>query len=128
MKSRRPVNSTVMQPISVPKCVVLQTTEGEHLGFVLLAIGDEARQGECVFMVLPANTSVWSTPLVQSLFARKDLGESSVEVTSGPLLSIHIKSTGLPDFLIELDAEGKGEWRELAPGTHCGHAAVAAAA
>ena len=116
-----------MQLISVPKCVVLQTSEGEHLGFVLLSISDGATQGECVFMVLPPNTAVWSTPLVQSLFARKDLGESGVQVTSGPPLSMHIKSAGLPDFLIELDAEGKGEWRELAPGIHRGRAAVAAA-
>ena len=117
-----------MQQVGVPKCVELQTPEGEHLGFVLLAVGDGARRGDCVFMVLPPNTAIWGTPLVRSLFARKDLGESRVEVTPGPPVSMHITSTGLPDFVIELDPDGKGAWRERPPGTHHGRAAAAAAA
>jgi hypothetical protein len=117
-----------MQQNGIPKWVVLQTPEGEHLGFVLLAVRDGTTQGECIFMVLPPNTAIWDTPLVRSLFARKELGESRVEVTPGPPMSMQIVSTGLPDLIIELGADGGGAWREGSPGTHHGHAASAAAA
>jgi hypothetical protein len=115
-----------MRQNDVPECVVLQTPDGGHLGFVLLAVADGATRGECVFMVLPADTAIRDTPLVRSLFARKELGESRVEVTVGPPLIVHVTSAGLPDLVIELGADGIGGWRERPPGTHHGRAVAAA--
>ena len=115
-----------MQPVGIPACVVLQTQEGEHLGFVLLAVKEDATRGRCIFMVLPPNTALWTTPAVQSLFTRKDLGESEVYVTTGTPMCMHVRSRGVPDLVIELDEDGRGTWRELPPGTHRGRAAAAA--
>lgn len=113
-----------MHQQDVPKSIVLQTSEGEHLGFVLLALAEDAAQGECIFIVIPAKTNLWSSPLVQSLFARKDRGESRVQVTSAAPVSLRIASVDLPDLVIELSEQGTGTWRELPPGAFPGLALV----
>lgn len=113
-----------MERANLPKCVVLETSEGEHLGFLLLALAMGATRGECVFVILPTNARLSDLPIVRSLFARKDLGESKVEVIPGPPTRLHITSGDLPRMVVELGGQGVGTWRELSPGTSSGRAAV----
>ena len=117
-----------MQQQKPPECIVLRTPEGEDLGFMLTAVADGASGGECVFMVLPRNPALFASPGARALFARKEVGESKVELTRGDLLTLRVKSANLPDLLLELDDSGAGSWRESAPGTASGLAAAAAAA
>jgi hypothetical protein len=111
---------------TLPKCVVLQTAEGEHLGFILLAVPDGASAGDCVFMIVPRNPALLNTPQSQALHARKALGESRVQIIPSPSQTIRIQSTGLPDLIVELTPSGAGTWREAPPGTASGRAAAAA--
>jgi hypothetical protein len=116
-----------MQRQLLPKMIVLQASNGEHLGFILLAVADDADRGECVFMILPPNTALFASPDVEPLFARKSLGESKVHVASFFPLHLTIASTGLPKLILEFSASGAGTWREEAPGTASGLAAITAA-
>jgi hypothetical protein len=117
-----------MQQKNPPKCVVLRTSDGDDLGFMLTAVADGASGGECVFMVLPRNPALFDSPVARALFARKDVGESKVELTRGELLTIRVISPDLPDLLVDLNDSGSGSWRESSPGTASGLAAAAAAA
>ncbi len=117
-----------MQQQPPPKMVVLQTATGEHLGFILLAVDRGRDQGQCIFMVLPPNPALFDSPAAEALFARKSLGENDVAVVSGSPLHLVINSVGLPQLIVEVAISGTGTWREQAPGTASGIAAVPAAA
>src|SRR4051812_23114460 len=105
-----------MQQKNPPKCIVLRTSDGDDLGFMLTSVVDGASAGECVFMLLPRNTALFGSPITRVLLAHKQVGESRVEVTRGELLSIRVMSPKLPDLVVELDDGGAGSWREAAPG------------
>ena len=113
-----------MRPMNVPSCIVLRNEAGDDVGFVLLAVPDGTSEGQCVFMVRPRKPALFDSPLVQSLLDRKELGESEVKVSSGTVTDIRVRSRGLPDLVIELANDGSGSWREDAPGTHSGLAAI----
>jgi len=115
-----------MQQKNPPKCIVFRTTDGDDLGFMLTAVAEGASGGECVFMVLPRNPALFDSPVARALFARKDVGESKVELTRGKSLTIRVMSLNLPDLIVELDDSGTGSWRESVPGTASGLAAAAA--
>jgi hypothetical protein len=117
-----------MQQKNPPKCIVLRTSDGDDLGFMLTAVADGASTGECVFMVLPRNPALFDSPVALALFARKDVGESKVELVQGASLTIRVTSPGLPDLHVELNDAGAGSWREETPGQASGLAAAAAAA
>jgi hypothetical protein len=118
----------MMRWMNVPNCIVLRTRDGDDVGFVLLAVPEGASEGQCVFMIRPRNPALLGTPLVQSLFARKDLGESEVRLSTGTFTRIRVTSKGLPDLTIELAADGSGSWREEEPGVHTGLALIPPAA
>ena len=119
-------HALVMQPKPLPNCVVLQTSDGDHLGFMLIAIADGASTGECVFMVLPQKPALFDAPVTRALYARKRVGESKLEMTGGETLQFRVKSPNLPDLMVELDGAGAGTWRESEPGKAAGIAVAAA--
>lgn len=98
-----------------PKCIVLQSPTGDHLGFVLLAIPPSATRGECVFVVVPTNPALFDAPILQPLLARKALGESNVTLFTDTPLHLRIHSNDLPDLVIAFDDRGAGTWRESSP-------------
>src|SRR4051812_31797235 len=116
-----------MQQKALPKCVVLQTVDGDHLGFMLIAIADGESSGECVFMVVPRKPSLFD-PVAQALLARKAVGESKLDLSRGASLIIRVSSPDLPDLTVELDGAGTGTWREATPGSAGGRAAATTAA
>jgi hypothetical protein len=116
-----------MQQKALPKCVVLQTIDGEHLGFMLIAIADEASSGECVFIVVPRKPALHESTVARALVARKEVGESHVAVSRGESLTIHVSSPNLPDLMVKFGGAGTGSWREAAPGTASGLAVAATA-
>ena len=59
-------------------CIVLQTNEGKHFGFILCYFDDGAKVGDCVFSIIPTDPSLFPNATVQSLFARKELGDQAV--------------------------------------------------
>lgn len=95
-------------------CIVLQTSEGKHLGFLLCHFDDGATIGDCVFSVIPTDPSLFDDEATQLLFARKDLGESKIEIDADPPRLIRIQSHGLPVMVISLDGNGAGKWGEEA--------------
>jgi hypothetical protein len=117
-----------MQQQRLPKVVVLQTVAGLPLGVVLLAVGDGADHGECVFMILPQSATALNAPEIMPLIERKLLGESKVEVVSVSPLHLDIRSRGQPGLEVRFATSGAGTWREQAPGTASGVAALTTAA
>ena len=112
----------------LPKAIVLQTSDGEHVGFVLLAIPDGSSSGECVFMITPQNPALFDAPGIQPLFQRKALGESKVDVASSNPLRLIVQSTNHPHLIIEFTDATTGTWREESPGTSSGAAVLARSA
>jgi len=109
-----------MQGTALPKMIVLQNKDGEHLGALLLAIPPGSEAGDCVFMILPPNTALWNAPDVAPLFARKDLGESEVQVLSVWPVHLRIQSAGLPPLVVQFTDTRAGTWAEEFPGTASG--------
>ncbi len=120
--------AVAMKQKNPPKSIVLRTSEGDDLGFMLTAVADGASTGECIFMVLPRNPALFDSPIALALFARKDVGESRVELVPGALLTIRVISPGLPDLQVELNAAGAGSCREEMPGQASGLAVAATSA
>jgi hypothetical protein len=107
------------------KCIVLQTGEGKHLGFILFHFDKDATVGDCVFSIVPTDASLFQAEAIQPLFARRDLGESRFEVDADPPRLIRVQSRGLPDLLITLDENGVGRWgQEAADGVQEGGKAL----
>ena len=117
-----------MQQKALPKCVVLQTVDGDHLGFMLIAVADGASSGECVLVVVPRKPALFDTPVARALFARKAVGESKLDASRGESLLLRVSSPNLPDLTVELNSAGTGTWREAAPGEAAGLAAATTAA
>ena len=91
------------------KAIVLQNKSGDHLGFVLCAIPEGQLRGDCVFSIIPKKPELFDDPSVQELLARKDLGESQIQLSTD-LLSVTIQSSEMDDMFIELDESGAGHW------------------
>ena len=91
------------------KSIVLRNLTGDHLGFVLCAVPEGQRTGDCVFMILPKRKELFDSPDVVELFARKDLGESRIQI-SDDRRSVNIQSVAMDDMYIEFDESGNGVW------------------
>jgi len=57
------------------KCLVLQTAQGEHMGFTLFNRSLSEPNGDCVFMVVPQKTEILKLPEVDVLYSLKEKGE-----------------------------------------------------
>jgi hypothetical protein len=91
------------------KSIVLQTAKGDHLGFVLCAIPEGQLVGDCVFSIVPRRSELFDDPDVQELFARKDLGESHIQL-SPDSRRVTIRSPNMDDMYVNLDDSGVGHW------------------
>lgn len=96
------------------KCIVLQTGEGKHLGFILFHFDKDSTVGDCVFSIVPTYSSLFDADAAKPLFARRDIGESRFEVDADPPRLIRVHSRGLPVLVIALDENGVGTWGEEA--------------
>ena len=92
------------------KAIVLQNMSGDHLGLILCAIPEGQLRGDCVFSIIPKKPELFDNPEVQELFARRDLGESQIQLAAD-FLSITIQSPNMDDMFIEVDESGAGYWR-----------------
>jgi hypothetical protein len=86
----------------------LQTPDGRPIGYVHRGIGTSV----CSLLIHPFDSTLLSDPIVQSLFARKAVGESKIQVTAGPHTLVHVETHGLPALVITLNVDGVGQWGE----------------
>ncbi len=93
-------------------CLVLQTSEGKHLGFILCHFNDGAKMGDCVFSIIPTDPSLFDDETTHLLFTRKNIGESTIQIDADPPRILRVRSPGLPVMVISLDENGLGEWGE----------------
>lgn len=91
-------------------CLVLQTSEGKHLGFILCHFNDGAKMGDCVFSIIPTDPSLFDDETTHLLFTRKNIGESTIQIDADPPRILRVRSPGLPVMVISLDENGLGEW------------------
>ena len=93
------------------KCVVLQNSNGEQLGFMLCSPGLDELAGDCVFMGVPGPSDLLDDPAAEQLIQRCEAVESSWEVTSRDPLSVAVRTPGLSvEMFIEIDSTGEGSW------------------
>ena len=57
------------------KVIVLQTEQGEHVGFTLINPDLGQTTGDCVFMIVPKNPELFKTREVDALLSFKENGE-----------------------------------------------------
>jgi hypothetical protein len=92
-------------------CIVLQTEGGEHLGFMLCSPDLGQPTGDCIFMIVPTNATLFDAPAAKLLFERRDAGESKWQVVSREPLSVVVQSPGLPtDLFVDLGNPNGGRW------------------
>lgn len=92
-------------------CVVLQTADGAHLGFMLCNPDLGQPSGDCVFVAVPNQPELFDTPAAELLFQRRDVGESSWQATCRKPISLIVRTPGVPtELFIEFDHEGTGQW------------------
>jgi len=93
------------------KCVVLQDSDGSHLGFMLCSPDLGHSSGDCVFMAVPTLPESFDSPAADLLFQRRDAGESAWEVIGREPLSVVVRSPGLAtELFVELGGSEGGRW------------------
>jgi hypothetical protein len=93
------------------KCVVLQNSDGGHLGFMLCSPDLGQPAGDCVFVAVPGQAELFDTPAAKLLLLRREAGESSWQVVGREPLSAVVRTPGLPaELFIDLGGSGHGQW------------------
>lgn len=93
------------------KCVVLQNSEGAHLGFMLCSPDLGQPSGDCVFMPVPGQAELFDTPAAELLFRRREAGESSWQVIGREPLSVMVRTPGTTaELFVEFIGSGPGHW------------------
>ncbi len=87
------------------KVLILQTTAGNHLGFIMLAPDQTEASGDCIFMLLPKDKALWDTEEFSWLCRRdqKEAGEHRFALCSDG--SMRISADG---FELTLCPSGEG--------------------
>jgi hypothetical protein len=92
-------------------CVVLQTEDCAHLGFMLCNPDLGQPSGDCVFIAVPSQPELFDTPAAKLLFQRREVGESAWQVTCREPISVIVRTPGVPaELFIEFDQQGTGQW------------------
>jgi hypothetical protein len=93
------------------KCIVLQDTDGAHLGFMLCSHDLSEESGDCVFMPFPGQANLFDSPGANLISQRRDAGESNWQVSERDPFSVVVRTPGLePDMFIEFSGSGPGHW------------------
>jgi hypothetical protein len=101
--------------MELPRVVVLNSSTGDHLGFLLLRRDDDGPAGQCVFQLLPAKSDVFESPLFQNMeaFGFRAAGEMPFQATRDTDLCITVSPGGKPHFEIRIPSSGKGSFRAI---------------
>ncbi len=92
-------------------CIVLQDSEGAHLGFILCSPDLKAESGDCLFMAFPGQPFSFATPESAALARRREVGESAWQVNRRDPLTVVVHTPGLPDeMFIEFEHSDSGRW------------------
>jgi hypothetical protein len=96
-----------------PKVIVLKTTEGEQVGFMLTSMhasaGTSDFEGECVFSLMPTNTAVIESELGVITSELKMAGEHPCRMKlSDDKSEIWVTPKELPSLTLTFDAKGDG--------------------
>jgi hypothetical protein len=95
--------------------IVLQTRDGAHLGFMLLAGAQEplavgAWTVDCVFQALPASPALFADKAFGCLAQHRDLGEHKLS-GEGDGSGARLRAVkGSKALYVHLDGAGLGEW------------------
>lgn len=97
-----------MNPVT-PKALSLWSDEGDHAGFMLMAIPPGQGGGDCVFMLSPVSTEGIDSPLGMVVSELKALGEHPFEIEQNDTgFRLTVRPEGLPELVFTLDEEFSG--------------------
>jgi len=90
------------------RCVVLQYSDGAHLGFMLLSADLTEPSGTCVFMAMPGQAAQLDSAEAEELMWRREAGESVWNAAGHEPRCLVVRTPGLAtDLFIELGSPGR---------------------
>ena len=93
----------------IPSTLALWSEQNDHAGFVLFAPGDEATNGDCVFMLSPISSKGIDSDLGLIVSELKVAGEHPYQINvHANGIKVTISPEALPELVISFDSELTG--------------------